>query len=194
MSGYVFACRDSPYEPYCGVPVWDDALLEGDADAFEHWRESWALESACHRTETPTEAPTPLRYCPPPYDEGADYAAGDEVEVNGHVFACREAPYEPYCSVPSWEDALLFLDGDARELWARAWRPGAECYRTGAPSGAPSYGPTLVPSLAESGAPSLAMSDRPSLAESGGPSMSPSVLSSPPPSLEPSSVPSVHPR
>lgn len=198
VGGYVFACRDAPHEAYCGVPVWDDSLLDGDEDAEEHWRESWSLESACRRTGTPTWAPTPLRYCPPPYDRGADYAAGDEVEVNGRVFACRDAPYEAYCSVPSWDDALLFLDGDARELWAMAWRPGAGCYRTGAPSGEPSYGPTSVPSLAASGRPSPAASDAPSqapsLAESDGPSLGPSVLPSPSPSLEPSSAPSGHPR
>ena len=202
MNGYVFSCRDVPYEPYCSVSMWDDSLLDADPDAMEHWGDSWNLESACGRTETPTEAPTPMPYCPPPYDEGADYRAGDEVEVDGTVYACRDGPHEPYCGVAEWDDALLEGDADAREHWTGAWRPGAECYRTEAPTGGPTAVPSLAgsdrPSLADSGAPSsapsLAESDRPSLSPSARPSLGPSERPSHSPSLDPSSAPSEHPR
>lgn len=71
--------------------------------------------------------------CPLPYNPTkTTYAAGDIAEVHEHIFRCREggkvidatglsAKYELYCSVPSWDEALLEDNPLAEEMWNDSW-------------------------------------------------------------------------
>ena len=57
--------------------------------------------------------------CPPAYDPARpDYAAGDVVEMNSHVFVCQAGEYEPYCGIgqrdPAWDDT-------SQRLWQNSW-------------------------------------------------------------------------
>lgn len=119
-------------------------------------------------TVNPTNAPTPLQYCPPAYDTSrTDYVVGDLVESELYIFQCSSGPnkrmyqmYEPYCNVADSSS----LSESELELWNVAWIPLQECYTTVHPTVSPSYRPSNLPS--SSILPSMLPTDLPTLSVS----------------------------
>ena len=136
--------------------------------------------------QSPTQSPTPQRYCPDPYNRAKrDYVAGDQVESDGFIFQCQGAPYETYCNHPDFLPAMLKEDPEAKLLWINAWVFVMECFRTETPTTSPTI--SLVPSPSPSSSPSV--SSHPSAT----PSTSPSTVPSSSPSLEPTYSPTLSP-
>ncbi|KAL9181028.1 hypothetical protein ACHAXT_009833 [Thalassiosira profunda] len=135
----------------------------------------------------PTPSPTPLQYCPPPYDfDKTDYVAGQLVEINAHVFECSPKRVR-YCNILAWDDSLLAEDVNAKDKWDTAWVLVGECYKTESPTAGPSASPTSSPSQKPTPDPTLPPSSSPTVQPSGSPTMHPTEQAS---SLSPTRSPS----
>lgn len=191
------------YEPYCNIA--DKSQLSGNETELELWDEAWTQVSACYQTESPTgaptEFPTPLQYCPPAYDlSETQYKAGDQVEINLHIFECaggqdeaEKSKFVPYCNIVNDSE----LADDEKELWNEAWKPIHACYRTETPtfmpSKQPSVKPTKRPTFSPSSTPTYEPSKGPTNRPTKRPTFSPSTSPSKHPTNKPSKAPSNSP-
>ena len=175
------------YEPYCNIA--DKSQLNGNETELELWDEAWTQLSACYQTVSPTvawtEFPTPLQYCPPAYDlSETQYKAGDQVEINLHIFECaggqdeaEKYKFVPYCNMVNDSE----LTDDEKELWDVAWKPVCACYKTETPTFMPSQHPSVRPT------------ERPTFPPSRTPTYEPSKSPSKRPTYKPSKAPSNSP-
>ena len=121
-------------EPTTFAPTIDETYEPTPSPTFEPTSSMPTLSPTLYPTFTPTfnpvvdveeESPAVLTPCPPHYDPSyTNYAAGDAIEMNSHVFVCNHPPYEEYCNIVKMDESW---NATIQELFQDAWGHMGEC-------------------------------------------------------------------